>query len=124
MGSHITQVHNENVNKVPNAPPGFGMQGVPKHLIDERVLAGAAAYWNRSDKNKETKSKRKQPPKRKKKENGQKKQVFKPYEHTMQANNNGLDQGMSFNPNNPIQIQFNQPLSFAMGGSFGAKPAQ
>jgi len=54
---------------------------------------------------------------RKKKENGQKKQVFKAYEHTMQANNKGLNQGMLFNPNNSIQIQFNQPISFAIGGS-------
>jgi hypothetical protein len=51
--------------RVPNALPGrdsvelniFGMQGVPKHLIEERILAGgmkseylynllAARYWN------------------------------------------------------------------------------
>jgi len=48
-------VHKENIVKVPNAIPGrdsvelniFGMQGVPKHLIDDRILAGAAAYWNK-----------------------------------------------------------------------------
>jgi len=26
--------------------------------------------------------------------------------------------------NSQIQIQFNQPINFVMGGSFGAKPAQ
>lgn len=38
--------------RVPNAIPGrdsvdlniFGMQGVPKHLIDERVLAGGEIF--------------------------------------------------------------------------------
>ena len=42
------------VSRIPNALPGrdstelkiFGMQGVPKQFVEEKVLTGAAKYWN------------------------------------------------------------------------------
>ena len=64
MHGHITQVHKDNIVKyrfspmskklrffrVPHADKGrdsidlniFGMQGVPRQMIEERILAGAA----------------------------------------------------------------------------------
>jgi len=53
MCSHSAQVHKQTVSKVQNAIPGrdsvelniFGMQGVPRHFVEERILAGAAKYW-------------------------------------------------------------------------------
>jgi len=43
------------MNRVPFALPGrdsiqlniFGMQGVPKQMIEQRIMAGSTSYWNK-----------------------------------------------------------------------------
>jgi len=130
MCSHITQVHKENVTKVPNAIAGrdsvelniFGMQGVPKHMIDERVLAGAAAYWNKIRAEALSKGKKeKQPPKVKENadqsQNQPKKPAFTPYAQLAEQNNLGMQNGQ-------IQFEFNQPISFDLSTQMGVKPQQ
>jgi hypothetical protein len=51
----MTKTHTNAISKIPNAINGresadlniFGMNGVPKHIIEERVLVGAAQYWSK-----------------------------------------------------------------------------
>ena len=55
LASHMNKVHGIQIEKVPNALEGrdspdvniFGMNGVPKHIIRERLVFGAAKYWTK-----------------------------------------------------------------------------
>ena len=56
--THMTRTHGTTITKVPNAIEGrdspdlniFGMNGVPKHIIKERMIYGAAKYWTKIQK--------------------------------------------------------------------------
>jgi hypothetical protein len=51
----MNKLHGVKLEKVPNALEGrdcpdvniFGMNGVPKHVVRERVIFGAAKYWTK-----------------------------------------------------------------------------
>lgn len=53
--SHVSKLHSVQLQKVPNAIEGrdaadiniFGMNGVPKHVVRERMIVGAAKYWTK-----------------------------------------------------------------------------
>lgn len=52
---HYSKMHGQQLAKVPNALEGrdapdiniFGMNGVPKHIVRERMIVGAAKYWTK-----------------------------------------------------------------------------
>lgn len=53
--SHMNKLHAVKLEKVPNSLEGrdcpdvniFGMNGVPKHVVKERMIFGAAKYWTK-----------------------------------------------------------------------------
>lgn len=60
--THMTRTHQGTIARVPNAIEGrdspdlniFGMTGVPKHVIRERMVYGAAKYWTQIQKGQKT----------------------------------------------------------------------
>ena len=67
--SHMTKTHTNAISKIPNALEGrdsadqniFGMNGVPKHIIEERLLLGSAKYWSSVLEENEKEDKKKNP---------------------------------------------------------------
>jgi len=65
----MSKTHTNAISKIPNAIEGresadlniFGMTGVPKHIIEERLLIGAAKYWSNVMEENEKENKKKNP---------------------------------------------------------------